>query len=367
MANPGFTYEAAAETPERVRDDLCRLWAQNLDLERTPEAKFAWLYREAPDPAETVFVLRAKDGDGGARVVGTNGVAVRRYQLGDREVRAGIISDLAVEREHRGLLPALRLVRLVRDFVVSGFGVAYGFPNTKAEGVMVRAGFRVLGKARRHARVLRHAGYASRLGEREGIPPIVVKAAANPVVAKVSGGIFDVARLMLDSGRVARAAKRHRFAWAERFDARFDDLWNAARREYDVIGMRTAAFLAWRYPDCEIATVVGRTDGTLRAYAVVERDPKTRAAHLRDVFGHGDALEPLFDLLVPALWLRGAASISVRFLGAPRVAELLRARGFEPRDEGRTVVVQIGDAEAVERARVEDASRWHLFDVDEDA
>jgi hypothetical protein len=371
VATPAFSYEVVRDEPEQVKGDLYRLWNENLHLPVKPEERFTWLYRDAPERAETVFVLRATGPDGGAsRAVGTNGIAVRRFQL-DRsgsEGRAAVSGDLAVEQAHRGLLPALQLVRAVREFVVTDFDLAYGFPNAKAEGVMKRAGFRVLGKTTRYARVLRHAGYQKQIVERAKLPPTLASLISHPRVARALAPVADVARLALGAREMARARSQYRIQWLARFDDRFDRLWNAARHEYDVVGSRSAAFLRWRYPECDIAVLLRRDDRSAMAYAIVERDPETGAAHLRDVFGHKDALGSLIALLLPALWRRGAVSASVRFLGAPYLADALVANGFEPRDEHRTVIMQAGSRLAEsERARLEDASRWHLFDIDEDA
>ncbi|MBX3221844.1 MAG: hypothetical protein KF795_15105 [Labilithrix sp.] len=367
MSVPAFTYSVAREAPEEVRDDLLRLWRANLTLATGADDKFRWLYRDAPDAAEVVFVLRARAANGAEQVVGTSGLGVRRFQLGrtGREGRAGVCGDLAVDHAHRGLLPALRLLRAVQELGAETFDVAYGFPNKKAEGVMMRAGFRLLGKARRRVRVLRFAPYAARLSERATLPASVARIAQRPLVARAAGVLVDGARLLAGAPGVVRAATRYRFAWAPRFDERFDALWASARSDYDIVGARTSKFLAWRYPDCEIATVSRRDDGRLGAYAIIERDRKTEMARIRDVFGHAEALEPLLDLLVPALWRRGAASASVSFLGAPRLARLLDARGFELRGDDRTIVVHVGKS-AADDAGIVDAERWHLFDLDED-
>lgn len=364
MAGPGFTYEVERVRPEDVRDELLRLWRENLKLGVSPDEKFRWLYRDAPLPADSVFVLRARGADGRAALVGANGVAVRRFQLGAATGRAGITSDLAVDAAHRGLLPALRLVREVNAFALSDFDVTYGFPNKKAEGVMVRGGFRVLGKTARYARVLRHASYAARLKEREGVPELLLLAAEHPALVRVGSVGVDLARLAMSAPAVARARVRYRLVWETRFDERFDALWERARAEYEIVGERTSAFLAWRCRSPEVATLVRRTSGELVAYAVVERDPATGAVHVRDLFGHKRDLGALLDLLLPALWRRGAVSVSLRLLGAPEIVALLEERGFERRAESRTAVVQAGRGALGDR--LEETRRWHLFDVDED-
>jgi hypothetical protein len=363
-------YEVVAREPARVKAELCELWRDNLTLPCAPEAHFDWLYRQAPEPAPTVFLLCTAGDGASAEIVGSNGFSIRRFQLGAGvEDRAAVSGDLVVGRAHRSLLPALRLIRAVREHTAGEYAFCYGFPNVKAEGVMARAGFHVLGKTRRYARVLRHASYLPSVAARAGAPhqlmEIVRSAAPLRRLVRALSPILDVARLAGGLPDIAEAQRRYRLAWSE-VDARFDELWLRARREYDVIAARTAAVLRWRYPRAEIAALERRSDRALVAYAVIERDPAARAAHVRDVFGHKSALGPLLDLLLPAVWWSGAHSISIRLLGAPYLVEALVERGFELRPERRTVVVQVGRAHEAARARIETADTWHLLDLDED-
>ena len=370
MVAGAIRYEVVAREPARVKAELCELWRDNLTLPCAPEAHFDWLYRQAPEPAPTVFLLCTAGDGASAEIVGSNGFSIRRFQLGAGvEDRAAVSGDLVVGRAHRSLLPALRLIRAVREHTAGEYAFCYGFPNVKAEGVMARAGFHVLGKTRRYARVLRHASYLPSVAARAGAPhqlmEIVRSAAPLRRLVRALSPVLDVARLAGGLPDIAEAQRRYRLAWSE-VDARFDELWLRARREYDVIAARTAAVLRWRYPRAEIAALERRSDRALVAYAVIERDPAARAAHVRDVFGHKSALGPLLDLLLPAVWWSGAHSISIRLLGAPYLVEALVERGFELRPERRTVVVQVGRAHEAARARIETADTWHLLDLDED-
>jgi hypothetical protein len=361
------SYAVAVERPDAVREELQRIWRENLTLSVSPEEKYRRLYLEAPHPAIPVFILRAREEGGEAEaIVGAMGVTVRRWWAGGREADAAIFGDFAVDAAHRNLLPALQLARRAREQMLEQYLVGYGFPNQKAVGVMLRAGFGELGKASRYVRVLRHANYAVKLGERPGLPAVVKVLMARPLVARAVGRAADLGRLALDLPRWLRAASRFRLGWCDQPDVRFDALWAAARQEYPVAGVRSAAFLAWRYPGATIATLSRSGGDALAAYAVVELEPATGAAHLRDLFGHQADLGPLVDLLLPALRRRGAASLSVRFLGAPRVRDLLIRRGFVVRGEARTVVVVPG-ALAGEGDHLANPERWHLFDADEDA
>ena len=360
-------YEVSGEPPANVREELCRLWSTNLALGAGAAAHFRWLYEHALGPAETVFVLRAAGTDGPATMVGSVGFSPRTFQLGRGQLgRAAVAGDLVVDLAHRSLLPALRLVRALREGVAREFDVSYGLPNPKAEGVMLRAGFTRLGTMTRYARVLRHAPFLGTVAQRLAAPPWLAALVERPAVRRALSPLVDVSRLGLSAVRVAQAVAHYQLRFGTTFDDRFDELWARVRGDYEIVGARTAAFLRWRYPSCEVATLVRRADRALVAYAIVERDHATGAAYLRDVFGHRHALGALLDLLLPALYARGVASVSIRFLGAPQFTAELAARGFEARPETRTVVVQVGAARDAARAHLEDAGHWHLLDIDED-
>lgn len=359
-------YDIAAESPDSVRAELSKLWTENLQLPTSPEKHFEWLYRAPLVVPPSVIVLRTAPADGPGEIVGTNGYSIRQFQIGaGHSGQAAVSGDLAVTLAHRSLLPALRLVRAVRDLVVTEFAVGYGFPNAKAEGVMKRAGFHVLGKTSRFARVLRHRDRIGDVAARLGAPPVLERVGRHHRVAGTLGRLLDVARLAGHAPQFVRARHGHRIQWLTSFDARFDELWERTRGEYNVIGFRTAEFLRWRYPACEIATLV-RRDGTFLAYAIVQHQTDTGAAHLRDVFGHKAAIGTLFDLLMPALWRRGAKSASIRFAGCLDLEAVVRAHGFEQRPEQRTVAVQVGQSHEADRARLEDLRSWHILDIDED-
>jgi hypothetical protein len=361
-------YHARMRPPAEVEADLCRLWSENLRLTTRPEEKFRWLYRDAPDVADVVFVLEAVL-DGQTRVVGTSGMAIRRFRVAGRDVRAAISCDLAVDRAHRSLLPALCLVRAIREAATARFDLIYGFPNSKAEGVFKRAGFRELGRATRWAKVLRRAYYVQGAGSRTDAPAVARAAAWLPWLGKLGATILDAFRAALAPG-TARLVGLYQLRTLPAPDGRWDALWQAARSEYDVVGTRTSEFLRWRFPPSprtRFVTLQRRGEDRLRAYAIIEFDATSGAAHVRDLFGHREDLRTLIDALVRYAYREGAASVSVRFLGAPEVERLLKRRGFVLRGGDRCIVAEVGPAFADRDAIATDACRWHLFDVDEDA
>lgn len=367
MARP--SYRVTRARPADVRADLERLWSDNLHVDGGVRAKFDWLYRDAPVAADTVFLLHA--GDDGA--VGTAGVGVREVQLGDQLARAGLLADLAVDKAHRSVGPALALVREVKTWATAEFALMYGFPNKLAEGVFKRVGYQALGSIARYARPLRHGAYASRLGEPDlhRLPAVtrawLVKAMQVPAVAAIAGVAVDAAKLARGvPAAVAAGRLRHELAGAP--DPRFDELWASARGEYAIVAARTARFLAWRFPpraDRSWRLALDRRSGALRAYAVVDRIDGV--AHVRDLFGHRDEVIAVLDRLPLALYRAGAASMSMRYLGAPWLAAALVARGFVVRQADRMIAVAVGTQAGRDAApSVLDPNAWHLTDADED-
>jgi hypothetical protein len=357
-----FQYSIEHAEPTQVHTELLRLWWDNLPVTReSADAKYQWTYFDPPLRPGGVFVLKAtRDGED-PHIVGTAGLGCRTFFASGRELRAGLLGDLAVDRDHRTALPAIRLVRQVRERAVDQFDFTYGYPNHAAEGVFLRCGYHKLGIMSRYAAVLRYA-------------PFVRRVLDVPVLPRIAGAGLDAVRMTLRAPRTVQALRRYRLEWLDDVDARFDALWLRARDEYPLIGQRDSRFLRWRFlrhptERFEIAALAAKdANRTLHAYAVVQR--QGRAAYLRDLFGRFEALGPLLDLLLPALRVKRCTSVSIDYLGARRVVDLLLSRSFEYRHSDRTIIIAAGHGIANEASglagMVEDAERWYLTDADED-
>jgi hypothetical protein len=374
-------YRVARVAPVEVHADLSRLWRANLVTAGNVDDKFDWLYRQASDRADSVFMLAA-EGDGAARWVGTAGVLVRRIAVRGRELRAGLLADLAVDRDHRTVMPALTLTRGVRQWVFGEgrFDLAYGFPNQRAEGVFRRAGYAQLGMLRRWARILRHASYAPRLKALDlpRIPPlvrrVVDRAVDSPALTGLAGAAIDAVQLARTTPAAARALVEVRLEWAPEADGRIDEVWENAHGAYEVVAVRSKRFLRWRYPGgehpgppgrIEYGYVTRRDSGAPVAYTIVEyRDD---GAFVRDLFGTHEGIGALLDQLPHVAYARGATLVSMSYLGAPWLAEALEARGWSLREARRMIAIGVGDhVEPALRAMLTTAAHWHLTDADED-
>ena len=335
-----------------VARDVMRIWGTNLPVLGAIDAKLRWLYRDAPEPANDVYVLAADE-----ELVGTAGLAVRRFDGLGRDLRVALGCDLAIDRPHRVVLPALRLVQEVRRDARATYDVVYNFPNELARGLYARAGYHDLGVMMRYVRVLRAESYVTRYVD-------------NARLARAIGAAIDVALAAWQLPAVLAARHRYRLAWLDAVDDRFDALWDAARGAYPLVSRRDASWLRWRCLDSpsgrgRIATLCERGTGELHAYAVVHHG--AGVAHITDLFGRPLALGPLLALVCAELRLTAATSVSIRYLGSPRVVAVLARNGFRRRVSDRHVYVATGDTlAAAERVRVLDTASWHLTDYDED-
>ena len=260
-------YLVEAGLPARDRDTVLGLWRGNLGQDARMTAKYEWFYLRCPHGEPLMQLLL--DAPGQAHV-GTASAGRRRLEWRGRELRAGVLVDLAVLPQHRSLGPALMLQQGLIAAAGEALDVLYGFPNPKAAPVFKRLGYAQPAQLVRYARVLRHAGYL-----RERVPRWLAPAA---------GWLAD--RLVACRDAWARLRSPHlRSAWADQADARIDAVWSGSPKGDDVIAIRDVGHLRWRFDESPLATtrylLVKRAhDRALQAWFAVQRIDGT--LHVRD-------------------------------------------------------------------------------------
>jgi hypothetical protein len=335
----------------KVGADLTRLWRENLQWSFDAMEKYRWYYLDNPQGKGAAFLL---DVDDGSEPVGAVGLGVRRFAVLGKNALGTIFVDLAVDRRHRTLFPAMMLQRAARRHSQQNFDFAFGFPNDSAVGVFVKMGYRRTVRMKRLVRVLRHTSYVER----------VVPSAA---LAGLGGMMLDGLSRLRDLFQTVSGAAPVELQWVDDVDERFDQLWETARLSYPVVGYRGADFVRWRLLQsparrCRLATLVHRHTGELQAYAAVARDDQV--ADLVDIFGQPESLFVLLLLLGPELRAAGFESASMR-IGAPVwITDLLGRVGFQVREVGNALVVDALQHPA--GATVLDPDSWFLTEADED-
>lgn len=339
-----YSFEIADVARDRER--ILGLWREGLSHEGRPEAKFDWYYGRNPAGAPLVVYLCHGEA---RRAVGTASTGRRELQAMGEPVTAGLLLDFVVEAAHRTMFPAMALQREMKRVADETFGTIYGFPNRNSEAAIRRQGFERVGMRVRHVLVLRTSGYLARR-----MPA---------AMASLAGPVADTALLAVRAVRGPRIPGLET-AWVARPDARFDDLWHRCAGLTEVMGVRDAAFLAWRLADFpfgrhEFFTLSSARAGRLEAYAACRE--VNGSLHVSDFLA-----DPADSRLLAALWgelgrearSRGCASLSVEFFGDERVAASLAAAGFRARSERPFYV---------SRASPLAHKRWYVTAADEDA
>lgn len=353
-AGPGNPVRYTVEQVEQdlAREDLIRIWRDNLPVADSCDRKFAWTYERAPTPPLSPVMLTARRGDE-RTVVGAAGVTRRVFIVDGEPAWAGLFADVAVDRNHRKALPALALIRRAREAARERAAFVYGSPNRKAEPVFVRAGYTRLGSLTRYVRVLRHAGYARRIVNL-------------PLIAGAVGRVADAGVFVRRVPDLVAATARYRLTFTDATDERAAEVWEAAAPRYRIVGRRNAEFLRWRLADYPYArhrfAWLEARGGGARAYAAVSEEDGDLA--VRDFFGPPEMLPPLFEKLAVWARARGARSIALRFLGDPRVVAALHASGFHARDHRRAIVIEAFESST--RYALLEPANWYLTDADED-
>ncbi|MBI4512020.1 MAG: hypothetical protein HY698_20480 [Deltaproteobacteria bacterium] len=341
-----------------AQEPLAAIWKANLTLECDPQEKFRWYYQDNPLGAGSAVLLECSSDSGESMgFVGCGGIGNRQFFFHGRPLRVALLSDFAVNREHRTAFPALMLQRSARTYCRAHFDFSYGFPNRHAVGLFHKLGYHDLGQAVRYARVLRHEEYLRRHVGSKGL-------------AKMAGFAIDVPHHSLDLAKSLRSVFSLKLEWLQGVDSRLDRLWERACTLFPLMGYRGSDHVRWRFFDRpgirhELVALVGRQSNEIRASAVLQLD---KVAHVRDLLGQSEEdMGLLLDMLAPELRRRGMSSMSIRFLGSGRMHALLRAHGFVPREQSRSVIMDPGDSSAAIKTDLSNVENWYIMDGDEDS
>ncbi len=342
-----MTYRIVPADLRSDRADVLALWARNLP--GASHDRFVWLYEQEPTASARCWVLR----DSSGAVVGSTAVAGRVVRLGSAVVRAGQAVDLAVDREHRSLGPAVKLQRaLVSSLSEAGLAFAYAFPNRQSEPILARAGYVAVGAMERWTRPL-SGSHVLRGRVRDGS------------LARMASWGLTVA-LRLGARESWRPRPTGGVDEPVRFDDRFDELWIRAAPQFGLVGERTSRYLSWRFgqsPDRAYrAFTLASSDGRLRGYVVYrEADGIVRIA---DLLADRQDWGLLIAGFLRAMRDRGVSAVSMAAFDAGRVRSLLTYFGFRRRTRDTSVLVSRPTGAAVRDWP--DPATWHLTEADRD-
>jgi GNAT acetyltransferase-like protein len=285
------------------------------------ECRYRKYYENNPHGPPSIFF--ACDNESGA-MVGMTALFPTRLRVAGQLLPAAIGGDFAIDADHRGLGPAVALQRATTSVLSErGLKCAYGSPNSSSEPIIGRAGYTDAARLTRFVKLLTARPLVDRYIRRPRLAGLA-SAAANPVVS------------VLSRERLYRRSARFSVEQPDEFDARFEALWELARRHLGATSERSTDLLNWRYEktgpaevgrDYSIFTLLDGKD--VAGYVVYRLDHDSRLVY--DIVHLPD--RPVIDALLSEFILDSrdneAAAIDLGYVGPSNLLSArLRAFGF---------------------------------------
>ena len=308
-------YAVVSAHLEKDRQVIIDLWRRNLADTNHLEEKYDWQFLNNPFGLGQIWILKA---DG--QPIGTTALGMRLLKLGDSIRTAGVACDLAVNKDHRFLQPALMLQRALLSPAKAGVQILYGVPNSGGGSVMKYVGYRQFCSVHRYAKVLRPSYY-------------LLRSPRIKVVAPFIGTVVDRGFAALQS--FERRKERTVAQVLPCFDERFDELWNGLKCEASALTVRNRRFLKWRYRECPLRqykTLGLLTPDESRLLGYLIYYVRAASAICVDLLAPGgkENLNCLLSSWSAVAWGDGLASLSIS-CPAEALADALMRQGFSRR------------------------------------
>jgi hypothetical protein len=349
-----MTYQALA-AQDHHREPLERLWAESMSDRRIAavrDKRWTWLYERNPaGPALTYVVQHVESGE----IVGAASVYPRDVVVHGRLHKAGVLADFVTHKAHRVAGPAVMVQRAIADaHRQRGLDFLFGYPNKGAAPIFPRLRFKTVCESTIWVKPLRTARKLS--------------AFLHPLTAHLVAPFAD-SLLAVNDLRLASSRRLRKTTTFDRLpDQAFDDLWERCKDQFPLCGVRTAAFLNWRYVQhtterYRVFTAQTRDGSRVHGYVVftVRQD----RVYVADLLAEGGypAMEALLLSFCRLMRRRGHESVCINFAGDERFLASLRALQFVKRAGTRKLIAFVHkDQPDALRDPVYDPSGWFMHD-----
>jgi hypothetical protein len=308
------------------RQVILALWRQNLADQSHLDEKYDWHFLNNPFGTGQIWILESK-----GEPIGTTSLGMRPLKLNKSFATAGVACDLAVNKDHRFLQPALMLQRALLMSARAEVQIVYGVPNSAGSAVMKYVGYQDFCCVHRYVKVLRISHYLQKSGKFGAVIPFIGRIAEQGFAALHLFG---------------RQRSRRLTQVLPSFDGRFDELWNQITSEQWALTVRDQGFLKWRYQDCPLRqykTLGLLTEDRSRLLGYLIYYIEDHSAVCADFLALGgpEDLDCLLSSWTALAWACGLSSLSLSCSNGTLAANLLR-HGFSrrsaapPRKPGRT-------------------------------
>ena len=264
-----MSYSIIQADIENQQRQIESLWERN--FEKIPEGRYQWIYKNNPAGAATSFLLHH---DRTNAVVGAISLFPRVFYLDGKAIPAAICGDFVVDREHRLLGPALKLLKAaIQQTEKSDFQLLVGFPNKKSEPLMKKVGFEVLGEICEMTQVLQTFRYIKRY-------------TGSSLVSRIASVPLDFLIRLWPLNFPFFKLQNNDIVVSNKMVHGFDRLWDNLPRSFSFIGKRDANYLEWRF--------LNSPYGRYHVFTISQGNEKKLSGYM--IFGKNQKRIQVFDI-----------------------------------------------------------------------
>jgi hypothetical protein len=333
------------------RDDIFPILIHN--LQEPSSDKYVWKYTQCPYGAAHCWLTKDEQSN---TFIGTTALFPRMILVNGEPVRAAIAGDFAVDIHHRNLMAALALQKEIQSKIPdTGFKFIYGLPNKYSKGILLRLGYKKVGRFEHFVKPLK-----SEYRSDNYIHPFLQ--------LKIFGGVADILIKSFAKENRYKTLLKYSIATPESFDERFDVFWKNVSKHFTIIGERTSIFLDWRYIKSPVKKYkifcLLNEQKDIIGYVVYFFEKNM--CHIMDMLYEPSA-EVISSLLAEfSRFIRstGAGSISVDYLGGSLFERKLREFNFFSIKNETDLIIYCPDMTG--NTDLFDKENWHFFAGDND-
>lgn len=331
------------------KPDILAIMGRN--LENSIDENFAWKYEESPHGTANCWLIKDHTIK---KYVGSAAVFPRKIYINGKPIDAFVAGDFSVDIGHRSFGPALKLQREILAYVNENerSSLIYGLPNRLSEPIFQRAGYRPIGHYGRYVKLLRAEYIASKTRPFWGKFIKII----NPALKYLSHDFYY------------RRPNGVSVEIIEKFDRRFDYLFNDIISQHTIISDRGSEYLNWRYIESSlqkhyIFSILYNNE--LCGYVVYYT--KDNSCYIKDMICNktNGMLDGLFAEFIQYIRSKNIETINLYYFGSNKYKNMLKTHGFHLRKhEADKIFVYLKNKDM--EKYIFQQGNWHFLAGDND-
>lgn len=343
---------------ERDKEIMIRILAKNRNRDDTDYSKrIDWIYLNNPYGKAKAWIIWD---DKNNVPVGFTGAFPRPVFVDGREFLAWNCGDFSIEKKYRTLGVAVKLRKEAKIAVDSGdVPFLYAHPNKRMEVIHLRVGHKKISQMVRFALPLKFDRYV----KDKISPEALARLLSWPV------DTFQKFKFNLKTNKDAHGEFKERVSCTPQHEALFE----AMKRQFRVIGVRTCKYLNWKFaehPNFKYEQYDFFINNQL--HGTIFFLEKNGVIHLIDILtdDHQQYVETMFFTFIADVYRhRPATALSFIIQEHNPMISALQAIGFKRRDDATSAVIAYANAELQPQIApvVLDGANWYMTVGDRDA